>query len=492
MEKKIRVRFAPSPTGHLHIGGARTALFNYLFARKYSGTFVLRIEDTDELRSTQESVKWIFESLTWLGLDWDEGAMPDGSQKGDFGPYVQSVREANGIYKDYARLLVEEGKAYYCYCTAEELDEMRKKAALEKRPPKYDGRCRNLTKEQRSCFEKQARKPVIRFRMPDEGVTSWNDLIHKELSFENRLLYDFIIIKASGYPTYNFACVVDDHLMEISHVIRGDDHISNTPLQINLYKALGWQIPEFAHLSMILGPDGLRLSKRHGATSVQQYRKEGFLPETIKNYLALLGWSTQDSQQIFEKGELESKFSLEGCQKNPATFDPVKLKWMNGEYLRKLDKKTLFELALPYLKESKLDLSYPKVPVEDIVYLEYEKYKVLSEIPTLLSFFFKDDVDFDSQSVELVFSKPSALKVLTGIADVYSSIDNFKESEIESATRKFAKDNGLTNGEVFHPVRVAVSGRLQGPTLFKMIEYIGKDCAVKRIRAAFEFAAAKK
>ncbi len=492
MEKNIRVRFAPSPTGHLHIGGARTALFNYLFARKYSGTFILRIEDTDELRSTQESVKWIFESMAWLGLNWDEGAMPDGSQKGDFGPYVQSVREANGIYREYAKKLVDEGKAYYCYCTAEELDEMRKKAALEKRPPKYDGRCRHLTDEQRSRFEKEGRKPVIRFRMPDEGITSWKDLIHKELSFENKLLYDFIMIKASGYPTYNFACVIDDYLMKISHVIRGDDHISNTPLQINLYKAFGWQMPEFAHLSMILGPDGSRLSKRHGATSVQEYRKEGFLPETIKNYLALLGWSTQDSQQIFEKGELEDKFSLEGCQKNPATFDPVKLKWMNGEYLRKLDKKTMLEFAMPYLRESGLDLSYPRVPLEDLVYLEYEKYKVLSEIPALLSFFFKENVDFDSQAVESVFSKPSASKVLSGIADVYSSIDNFKESEIEAATRKFAKDNGLKNGEVFHPVRVAVSGKAQGPTLFKMIEYLGKDCAVKRIRAAFELAAAKK
>lgn len=484
MEKNIRVRFAPSPTGHLHIGGARTALFNYLFARKYNGTFILRIEDTDELRSTEESVKWIFESMAWLGLDWQEGAMPDGSQRGDFGPYVQSKREAMGIYRKYADQLVKEGKAYYCYCTPQELDEMRKKAALEKRPPKYEGRCRNLTEEQKKKFESEGRRPVIRFRMPDEGATSWEDLIHSQLSFENKLLYDFIMVKASGYPTYNFACVIDDHLMKITHVIRGDDHISNTPLQIQLYRALGWQLPYFAHLSMILGPDGSRLSKRHGATSVQEYRKDGFLPQTIKNYLALLGWSTSDSQQIFEKGELEEKFSLEGCQKNPATFDPVKLKWMNGEYLRKLDKKEIYSLALPYLKESGLDLSYPKTPLEDIVYLEYEKYKTLSEIPSLLSFFFSEKVEYDRESVESVFGKPSAARVLEGIAGVYAAISDFTEKTIEEETRKFAKANSFKNGEVFHPVRVAVSGRAQGPTLFKMIEYLGKDLVLKRLKEA--------
>jgi len=337
---------------------------------------------------------------------------------------------------------------------------------------------------QREKFEKEGRKPVIRFHMPDEGTTSWIDLIHKELGFENKLLYDFIMVKASGYPTYNFACVIDDHLMKISHVIRGDDHISNTPLQIQLYKALGWDLPKFAHLSMILGPDGSRLSKRHGATSVQEYKKEGFLPETIKNYLALLGWSTPDSQQIFKKGELEEKFFLEGCQKSPATFDPVKLKWMNGEYLRTVDKKELYSLALPYLKNAGFDLSYPKTPVEDIVYLEFEKYKTLSEIPNLLSFFFSEKVEFDPSAIESVFSKPSASKILEGISRVYSSIADFTEKNIELETRKFAKDNSLKNGEVFHPIRVAVSGRTNGPTLFRMIEYLGKELVIKRINEA--------
>ena len=487
--KKIRVRFAPSPTGHLHIGGARTALFNYLFAKKYNGTFILRIEDTDELRSTKESMQSIFESMKWLCLTWDEGAMDEEKEIGNFGPYIQSKREELGIYKKYADYLVKNGFAYYCYCTPEELDEMRKKAQLEKRPPKYDGRCRRLSEEQRKDYEKEGRRPVIRFKMPDMGITSWNDLIHGELKFENNLLYDFIMIKASGYPTYNFACVIDDHLMEMTHIIRGDDHISNTPLQINLYNALGWQAPEFAHLSMILGPDGSRLSKRHGATSVGEYRKAGYLPITMKNYLALLGWSTKDSQQIFEKGELEEKFSLEGCQKNPAIFDPVKLSWMNGEYIRKLTKEELYELAIPFMKESNIDLSKTKVNPKDIVFIEREKYKLLSDIPRLVGFFFKDDIDYDPESVEKVLKKEKVKDILSQIKDVYLSIPekNFKEKIIEENTRKFSKERGYKNSQVFHPVRVAVSGRAEGPTLFKMMEYLTKDTVIKRIEKALTF-----
>lgn len=484
--KKVRVRFAPSPTGHLHIGGARTALFNYLFAKKYGGTFILRIEDTDELRSTKESMNWIFESMKWLGLLWDEGAMSENEERGDFGPYIQSKREALGIYKKYVQYLLDNGYAYYCYCTPEELEEMRKKALLEKRPPRYDGRCRNLTKQQIEEYKAMGRKPVIRFRMPDEGTTKWNDLIHGEVKFENHLLYDFVMIKASGYPTYNFACVVDDYLMKITHVIRGDDHISNTPLQINLYKAFGWQMPEFAHLSMILGPDGSRLSKRHGATSIGEYKRLGYLPLTMKNYLALLGWSTKDSQQIFEEGELEEKFSLEGCQKNPAIFDPVKLKWMNGEYIRKLSKDKLYELALPFLKEANIELSKAKVDPVEIVAIEQEKYKLLSEIPSLIDFFFKEEIEYDRESVEKVLRKDAnkVKDILSGIKEVYLKITDFKEKNIEDATRAFAKEKGYKTAEVFHPVRVSVSGRSWGPTLFKMIEYLGKETVISRIEKA--------
>lgn len=484
--KKVRVRFAPSPTGHLHIGGARTALFNYLFARRHNGTFILRIEDTDELRSTKESMYAIFNGLKWLGLNWDEGALSETEEKGNFGPYIQSKREALGIYRKYAGYLVEKGMAYYCYCTPEELEEMRRKAVLEKRPPKYDGRCRHLTPEQIEKYKKEGRNPVIRFKMPDEGKTSWIDLIHEKVEFENKLLYDFIMIKASGYPTYNFACVIDDHLMEITHVIRGDDHISNTPLQINLYQAFGWEIPQFAHLSMILGPDGTRLSKRHGATSIEEYKKLGYLPQAMKNYLALLGWSTFDSQQLFEEGELEQKFDLSGCGKNPAVFDPVKLTWMNGEYIRKLDKERLFEYAFPFIKEANIDLSKAKVDPKDIVYLEYEKYKLLSDVPKMIDFFFKDEIEYIEEDLKKVLLKDGVVQILNGIKEVYSSINEFKEQKIEEATRKFSKDNGYKTSQVFHPVRVAVSGRSQGPTLFKMLEYLGKDTVIKRINKAVE------
>ena len=483
-DNRIRVRFAPSPTGHLHIGGARTALFNYLFAKKYGGTFILRIEDTDELRSSRESMESIFESLRWLGLTWDEGAIDEEREIGDYGPYIQSKREMAGIYRKYADLLVREGKAYYCYCTQEELEEMRRKAHLEKRPPKYDGRCRNLTKEKIKMYEMEGRKPVIRFKMEDEGVTSWNDLIHGEIKFDNKLLYDFVMIKASGYPTYNFACVIDDHLMEISHVIRGDDHISNTPLQINLYKAFGWDLPYFAHLSMILGPDGTRLSKRHGATSIGEYRRLGYLPTTMKNYLALLGWSTKDSQQIFEKGELEQKFDLSGCQKNPAIFDPVKLTWMNGEYIRKMTKEELYESALPFIRDAGIDLSKASVDPVEIVAIEQEKYKLLSDIPKLIDFFFQDDVIYDVDSFEKVLKKNGVKEILIGIKEVYLNLDNFKEMDIEKATRDFCKERGYKTSDVFHPIRVAVSGRACGPTLFRMIEYIGRERVIKRIEKA--------
>ncbi|HOX22953.1 MAG TPA: glutamate--tRNA ligase [Elusimicrobiales bacterium] len=481
---KPRVRFAPSPTGHLHIGGARTALFNRLFALKTGGTYVLRIEDTDELRSTEDSVKAIFDGLQWMGLSWQEGPLPEGGEHGDFGPYFQAERAKRGIYQPFIDKLLSEGKAYHCYCSTEELDEMRRRAQLEKRPPRYDGRCRQLTAEQKAAFQAQGRKPVLRFRMPDDGVTEFQDLIHGSLRFENKLLYDFIMVKASGYPTYNFACVIDDHLMQISHVVRGDDHISNTPLQYQLYKALGWEPPVFAHLSMILGPDGTRLSKRHGHTGVQEYRKMGLLPEALRNYLALLGWSTADSQQIFAPGELESKFNIEGCQKSPATFDPVKLNWMNGEYIRQLSADQLLERALPYLQEAGVGVGADREYLKKVVCLEQEKYKLLAEIPKLVDFFFLPEPVFDAKSVEKVLKKPEAPAVLEAMRKKYAALGDFTEGPLELEARACAKELGLKAGQVFHPLRVAVSGRTEGPTLFRMLEYLGREKVLQRLEKA--------
>lgn len=442
----------------------------------------MRIEDTDELRSDEKSVKSIFSSLKWLGLDWDEGAMPDGTEIGSCGPYIQSKREEMGIYRKYADQLIREGKAYHCYCTPQELEKMKKKAQLEKKSLKYDGRCRRLTKSQIEEFKKEGRKPVVRFKMPQEGKTVFEDLIHKTVSFENRLLYDCVIIKASGYPTYNFACVIDDCLMKITHVMRGDDHISNTPLQVNIYRALGFDVPRFAHLSMILGPDGKRLSKRHGSTSVEEYRRRGFLPLALRNYLALLGFSTSDSQQLFKEKELEEKFCLEGCQKNPAVFDEIKLRWMNGEYIRMLSREKLFSMSLPFLEKKGLKVQKNERNIE-IVALQQEKYKLLEDVPYLVEFFYRD-VEYASDAVEKVLKKPRARAILESIQKVYREMKDFTEKEIEAKTREFARSNNYKTAEIFHPVRVSVSGRTQGPTLFKMLELLGREETVRRISIA--------
>lgn len=476
----VRTRFAPSPTGVLHIGGIRTALFSWLFARRHGGQFILRIEDTDEVRSTDESVHTILESMTWLGLDWDEG--PDGLEKdkGPKGPYYQMKRKA--IYKEHIDTLLASGKAYPCYCTKEELDAMRRLAQLEKRPPRYDGRCRSLSQKQREDYEKAGKKSALRFRMPDDGTTVVDDHIRGMTSFENNLLQDFVIQKTAGGPTYNFACVIDDHLMGITDVIRGDDHLSNTPSQIQIYKALGWEPPKFAHLSMIMGQDGAKLSKRHGPTSVMEYKAQGFLPQVMRNYLALLGWSTPDSKQIFEGNELIESFDLAGCQKSPATFDPVKLTWMNGEYVRKMPFKELLDEAAPFLKEAGLaDVTDP--PLEKTVALEHEKVKLLADVPGLVDFFYKDVV-FDPKAKAKVLDVPGAKKVLTGLADALEALDPFTEKTLEDRIRLFCTENDLKTKQVFHPIRVACTGRTQGPTLFLMLEVFGKKRVIERIRAA--------
>ena len=483
---KTRVRFAPSPTGYLHIGGLRTALFNYLFAKKTGGTFILRIEDTDEERSTQESVKAIFEGLSWAGLKWDEGPFQDGTFKGEHSPYFQAQRADQGLYKKYIDYLLEKGLAYKCYCTPEELEEMRAQAAKEHRPPRYPGKCRNLTKEQQAELEAQGKKYVIRFKMPTEGETVFHDLIRGEVRFANKDLYDLVIQKTSGYPTYNFACVIDDHLMGMTHVIRGDDHISNTPAQIQIYKALGWEHPIMAHLSMIHGPDGTKLSKRHGDTSVLEYKKQGFLPQALINYLALLGWSTSDSQQIFAKGELEQKFDIAGCQKSPAVFDTVKLTWMNGDYIRQLSPKELYDAAKPFIDEAGVAKGVDEETLTKVILLEQEKYKTLKEIPGLIEFFF-NSVKYEEEAINKVFKAPTAKQAIELMYSSYKEAPDFKAETLEAIARQKAKENGLKTGQVFHPLRVAVSGRTNGPTLFKMLEYLGKDLVLKRLQDVLKY-----
>ncbi|MBI4349659.1 MAG: glutamate--tRNA ligase [Elusimicrobia bacterium] len=482
---RVRTRFAPSPTGYLHIGGARTALFCWLFARHHQGDFILRIEDTDEVRSTHDSVDAILQSLSWLGLDWDEGPLlaegtGDWKEKGEHGSYFQMKRTDH--YKRYVRQLLDEKKAYPCYCAPEELELMRQKALAEKRLARYDGRCRELTAERRAALEAQGKKASVRFRMPDDGETIVPDGIRGAVTFDNKVLQDFVIQKTTGGPTYNFANVVDDHLMKITHVVRGDEHLSNTPYQIRLYQGLGFEPPRFAHLSMILGPDGTKLSKRHGATSVLEYRDQGFLPDTMRNYLALLGWSTPESQQLFTQEELIAKFGLEGCQKNPATFDNQKLLWMNGEYIRNAPVSRLIELAGPFLRKAGLP-DRAEGTLAAAVKLEQEKAKLLSDLPGLVEFFFRDP-SYDPKAVDKVLRAAGADKVLEELGPFLSAVEPFTDKPLEEAIRRFCETTGRKTGQVFHPIRVAVSGKTTGPTLFGMLELLGRETVLARLEGA--------
>jgi len=480
MTTNVRTRFAPSPTGFLHIGGARTTLYSWLFARRHGGKFVLRIEDTDEVRSTDESVTAILDSISWLGLDWDEGPVNGHADKGPFAPYFQMKRVET--YRKHLQQLMDAGKAYKCYCTKEELDEMRRVAQLEKRPPRYDGRCRALTDSARVALEAAGKKFAIRFKMPVEGATIVDDEIRGKVSFENKLLQDLVIWKTTDGPTYNFCCVIDDHLMEISHVIRGDEHLSNTPSQIQMYEALGWKPPVFAHLSMIMGPDGSKLSKRHGATSVLEYRDLGYLPHTMRNYLALLGWSTTDSQQLFTDEDLIAKFDLAGCQKSPATFDTVKLQWMNGEYIRQMPVEDMVKLAMPFLEKAGL-AGLPGPDFKKTVALEQEKFKLLSEIPALVEFFYKP-VQFTPKAMDKVLKAPGVKPVLLDLVEALKDFAPFEDKALEVRIRKFCEEKALKVGQVFHPLRAAVTGRTEGPTLFLMLEIMGREQVLARLKDA--------
>ncbi|MDI6689612.1 MAG: glutamate--tRNA ligase [Actinomycetota bacterium] len=468
----VRVRFAPSPTGYLHIGGARTALYNWLFARKNKGSFILRIEDTDRTRSTEEAIEVIISSLKWLGLDWDEG------------PYRQTERFS--LYHEAVQRLLDEKKAYFCYCTPEELETRREEALKAGIPPRYDRRCRALSSEQRRVLERE-RKPAIRFACPLEGVTTISDLIRGEVHFENRLLDDFVLLRADGSPTYNFAVVVDDKAMEITHVIRGEDHLPNTPKQVLLYNALNSEPPLFAHLPMIVGPDRKPLSKRHGATSIEEYRNKGYLPEAMVNYLALLGWSLDEKTTLISRNELIEKFSLERVSKAPAVFDIGKLEWMNGYYIRHAPVKRLAAEIIPFLERAGYLAEAPDKRkmswLERLVFLEQERMKNLAEVVELADFFFKD-VEWDPKSVEKILSAPEVPKVLSMATERLESLDRFDSRGIERTLRSLQNELGLHAREVFQPIRVAVTGRMVSPPLFETLELLGKRRAIDRLRRA--------
>ncbi len=472
MNRTIRVRFAPSPTGYLHLGGARTAIFNWLFARHHRGSFILRIEDTDKSRSTEESIREITESLRWLGLDWDEG------------PYRQTDRME--IYRREAQRLLDEKKAYYCYCTPEELEERRKRALEEGRMPKYDGRCRDRTEPRKGV------KPVIRLKVDQEGETVVQDVIKGEVVYPNAQLDDFILVRSDGTPTYNFAVVVDDTLMEISHVIRGDDHLNNTPKQIQLYRAFGYKPPVFAHVPMILGPDRARLSKRHGATSVLAYREEGYLPEALLNFLVRLGWSHGD-QEIFSKEELIQYFSLEHVGKSPAVYNPEKLLWLNAHYISTGDTRRLSHLLVPFLIEGGL-IPKGKIPDMDwlcrVVETLKERAKTLKEMAQMAAFYFKAPTEYDPKGTER-FLTPEVLPYFQSLVCKLEAMGHFEEEEVKAAFEAVMRKHSIKLKHLAQPCRVALTGKTVSPGIFEVITVLGRRETIERLKRAINFIRAR-
>ncbi|MDF9407517.1 glutamate--tRNA ligase [Pelotomaculum isophthalicicum JI] len=484
MLSSVRVRFAPSPTGPFHIGGARSALFNWLFARRYGGTFIVRIEDTDMERSTKESEENILAALRWLGMDWDEGVEVGGPH----GPYRQTERL--GIYREYIEHLLQEGLAYRCYCTEEELAAERDALLKKGEMPRYLGRCRNLSPEEQSWLEAAGRQPVIRFRVPEGKVVNVNDLVRGDVSFECNGIGDFIILKSDGIPTYNFAVVVDDHLMSVSHVIRAEEHLPNTPRQILLYEALGWPSPEFAHVSLILGKDRSKMSKRHGATAVEQYQEKGYLPEALDNFLALLGWSPGGEEEILTIEALKQQFSLERVAKSPAVFDLDKLNWLNGHYIRQAPLGEITDLAIPYLEKAgyiTTPLSQPKYEwVKMVVDAVREYLTCLSEITGHVAFFFADMIEVKENEAKEILSGEQVPAVLAALRNKVAGSGELTNSEAKLLLKEVGKETGFKGKQVFMPVRVALTGSTHGPELNQVMVILGKDKIYSRLDRALD------
>ncbi len=470
----VRVRFAPSPTGELHIGGARTALFNYYFVRSAGGKFILRIDDTDLERSRSDYIDKLIDALRWLGMEWDEG------------PYFQSKRL--DIYSREAERLLLEKKAYRCYCTVEELAAGRELARAENRSFLYPGTCRNLSPEKEEALQKDGRMAVIRLLTPDNGATIVKDEIRGEVSFENSDLDDFIIIKSNGLPTYNFASIVDDLMMEISHVIRAEEHLSNTPRQQLCAAALGYKLPLFAHVPMILAPDRSKLSKRHGATSVEEFRADGFLPEALINYMTLLGWSPGGDKEIFSIDETIDAFTLQKVNKTAAIYDTTKLTWMNSHYIREFDLDKLAQMALPFfvakglIREvlSELESVYYKAVIGAV----RERAKTLIELPEAATYFFADIFDYDEKGTKKAFGKEGTADLLRRAASELRLLEPFDRETTEERYNGLCEALGISLGQLIQPTRLALTGRMGGPGLFEIMELLGRDKTVARLERA--------
>ncbi len=478
------MRYAPSPTGYPHVGNIRTALFNWLFARHHGGSFIIRIEDTDVARKIEGTVEAILDSLRWLGLDWDEG--PDVG--GEYAPYFQSQRLE--LYHEAAERLISQDNAYYCYCSPQRLKEMRAEQVKHKQPPGYDRHCRNLSREERSQKEAEGITPVVRFKTPLEGQTGFNDLIRGDVVFENNTIDDFVLLKSDGYPTYHLANVVDDHLMKISHVLRAEEWLSSTPRHLLMYQALEFEPPQFAHLPMILGSDRSKLSKRHGAVSIIEYYKQGYLPEAMVNFLVLLGWSLDDKTEILSRQELIDNFSLERVSRTAAVFNQEKLSWMNGVYIRRLTADEFFQAVEPHLMADKPAgevLISNEQYVRDVLPLVQERARTLTEVAELTLFFFTDELEYDTNLlIGKNMSRESATQALEAAQQRLKQSEMFDAEVLEAVLRPLAAELGLKTGQLFGTLRVATTGRTAAPPLFQTMAVLGKERCLKRIEAALD------
>lgn len=485
----VRVRYAPSPTGLQHIGGVRTALFNYFFAKSQGGKFILRVEDTDRERYTEESLQDLYDTLDWLGIKWDEGPVVGG----DYGPYIQSERFE--LYKKYAEKLVEDGKAYYCYCSSERLEKVRQEQIAAKSDYQgYDRHCANLTEEERAEYEKQGIKPVIRLRVPREGKTTFHDVLMGDITRKNKdISPDPILLKSDGFPTYHLANVIDDHMMGITHVMRAQEWIPTGPLHIILYEAFGWEPPIYCHLPMVMGKDGQKLSKRHGSTSVRDFRAKGYLPEAILNYVTLVGWSLDGSTEFFTKEELEKCFKMENIHKAPGVFDYKKLEWFNGQYIRATENDRLAELCMPYLQEAGFISADPteeeKALVLNLMGPVKERMKVLSDCVPLTAFLFKDEPVTDPA---VYIAKGSdiaktAAALEKGTAILLEGLKNGEEeSVIEEKLAELSKELEIKVNGVFQPIRVAITNSTVSLPLFDSIRLLGNETTAARLERAIK------
>lgn len=480
MANEIRVRYAPSPTGHLHIGNARTALFNYLFARNKGGKFIIRIEDTDKKRNIAGGEESQLRYLKWLGIDWDESV----DTAGEYGPYRQSER--NDIYEKHYAELLEKGSAYRCYCTEEELEAEREAQMAAGENPAYSGKCRHLTEEQRAALEAEGRKPSIRFLVPAGKVYAFDDMVKGNVSFESDGIGDHVIVKKDGTPTYNFAVAVDDHLMKISHVLRGDDHISNTPKQLMIYEALGWEPPVFGHMTLIVNESRKKLSKRDESIIqfIEQYEELGYLPEALFNFIALLGWSPAGEEEIYSKEAFIDIFDASRLSKAPALFDKQKLTWMNNQYMKKLDADKLVEISLPHLVKAgkvEAELTLEKQEwVRNLIELYQEKMSFGAEIVELSELFFTEEMNVD-QEANTVLAEEQVPEVLRAFLQEIEGLEPFEAEGIKAAMKAVQKGTGHKGKKLFMPIRSATTGQTHGPDLPQAIALLGKEKVKKRI-----------